>query len=69
MAVVNTKPPECGELLLTQAILAFLKGYQHRYPVGAVLSLLGHLFNQGLAHEFISPKLVTALLDEDAPVV
>ena len=30
IAVINTKLPECGELLVTRAILAFRRGYQRR---------------------------------------
>lgn len=67
MAVINTKLPECGELLVTRAILTFRKGYQRRdrMVVSSVLALLGHLFNQGLTHELLSLQLLTILLDGD----
>ena len=67
IAVINTKLPECGELLVTRAILAFRKGYarKDRMVVSAVLALLGHLFNQGLTHELLSLQLLTILLDGD----
>jgi len=67
IAVINTKLPECGELLVTRAILAFRKGYQRRdrMVVSSVLALLGHLFNQGLTHELLSLQLLTILLDGD----
>ncbi|KAL7530647.1 hypothetical protein ACHAXR_003611, partial [Thalassiosira sp. AJA248-18] len=67
MAVVNTKLPECGELLLTRAILAFRRGYKRRdrNGVSSTLALLGHLFNQGMAHELLSLQILTVLLDGD----
>lgn len=67
MAVINTKLPECGELLLTRAILAFRRGYKtrDRNVVSSTLSLLGHLFNQGMAHELLSLQILTVLLDGD----
>jgi pre-mRNA-splicing factor CWC22 len=67
LAVINTKLPECGELLVTRSILAFRKGYQRRdrMMVSSILGLLGHLFNQGLTHELLSLQLLTILLDGD----
>ncbi|KAL7442652.1 hypothetical protein ACHAXM_011978 [Skeletonema potamos] len=67
LAVINTKLPECGELLVTRAILAFRKGYQRRdrMMVSSILALLGHLFNQGLTHELLSLQILTILLDGD----
>ncbi|KAL9190757.1 hypothetical protein ACHAXT_000463 [Thalassiosira profunda] len=67
MAVVNTKLPECGELLLTRAILAFRRMYKRRdrNGVSSTLALLGHLFNQGMAHELLSLQILTVLLDGD----
>ena len=67
LAVINTKLPECGELLVTRAILAFRRGYAQRDRgiVSSVLALLGHLFNQGLTQELLSLQLLTILLDGD----
>ena len=67
MAVINTKLPECGELLVTRCILSFRKHYRYRNrnEVTSILSLLGHLFNQGLAHELLSLQILTVLLDGD----
>ena len=66
-AVVNTKLPEVGELLLTRAILAFRRGYKtkDRNGVSSSLALLGHLFNQGMAQELLSLQVITVLLDGD----
>ncbi|KAL7547393.1 hypothetical protein ACHAWF_010703 [Thalassiosira exigua] len=67
MAVVNTKLPECGELLLTRCVLVFRRSYQRRdrSGVSSILSLMGHLFNQGLAHELLTLQVLTVLLDGD----
>jgi len=67
VAVINTKLPECGELLLVRAILAFRRGYKtrDRNVVSSTLALLGHLFNQGMAHELLSLQILTVLLDGD----
>lgn len=67
LAVINTKLPECGELLVSRAILLFRNGYQRRdrNMVSSVLALLGHLFNQGMTHELLSLQLLTILLDGD----
>ena len=67
MAVVSSKLPECGELLLARAILAFRRGYKRRDRdgVSSTLALLGHLFNQGMAHELLSLQILTVLLDGD----
>ncbi|KAL7443482.1 hypothetical protein ACHAXH_008525 [Discostella pseudostelligera] len=67
MAVVNTKLPECGELLLTRAILLFRQAYKYRdrNTVSSTLALLGHMFNQGMAHELLSLQILTLLLDGD----
>ena len=69
MAVINTKLPEVGELLLTRTILTFRNGYKHRNRnvVSCTLALLGHLFNQGLAHELLSLQILTVLLDGNEP--
>ena len=67
LAVINTKLPECGELVLTRAILQFRYAYQRRDRnlVSSTISLLGHMFNQGMAHELLSLQLLTLLLDGD----
>ncbi len=67
MAVINTKLPECGELVLTRAILLFRRAYQYRDRnlVASTLALMGHLFNQGMAHELLSLQILTLLLDGD----
>eukprot|EP00956_Cyclotella_meneghiniana_P012948 scaffold18520_cov62-Cyclotella_meneghiniana.AAC.2 len=66
-SVINTKLPEVGELLLTRAILSFRRGYKSkdRNGVSSALSLLGHLFNQGMAQELLSLQILTVLLDGD----
>jgi pre-mRNA-splicing factor CWC22 len=67
VSVINTKLPEVGELLLTRCILAFRRGYKtkDRNVVQSTLSLLGHLFNQGMAQELLVLQLLTVLLEGD----
>lgn len=69
MAVINTKLPECGELLVTRLILAFRINYskRNRDVVSSLVALLGHLFNQGMANELLSLQLLTVLLEGDPP--
>lgn len=69
MAVINTKLPECGELLVTRLILAFRVNYskRNRDVVSSLVALLGHLFNQGMANELLSLQLLTVLLEGDPP--
>jgi len=65
ISVINSKLPEVGELLLTRAILSFRKGYKYRNmnTVSSTLSLLGHMFNQNIAHELLSLQILSLLLD------
>ena len=69
MAVINTKLPECGELLVTRLILAFRNNYskRNRDVVSSLVALLGHVFNQGMANELLSLQLLTVLLEGDPP--
>jgi len=65
VAVINTKLPEVGELVLTRAILAFRRSFarKEKRQCVALCTLLGHLFNQGLTHELFVLQLLTILLD------
>lgn len=64
VAVVNTKFPELGELVLRRAILQFRRAYKRNdKPVCmAATKLLGHLMMQQVAHELLSLELITLLL-------
>jgi len=67
VAVINTKLPEVGELVLTRTILQFQKSYKRRDKAQAVATanFLGQLFNQGMTHELLCLQLLTILLDGD----
>lgn len=53
VAVVNTKFPELGELLLHRVIAQFKRAYRHNdKPICiAVTKFIAHLINQGVVHE------------------
>ncbi|KAL3921369.1 MAG: hypothetical protein SGILL_002780 [Bacillariaceae sp.] len=65
IAVINSKLPEVGELMVKRAILAFRRYYKQRDKAGcqAVCVLLVHLFHQGVVHELIVLQLLSVLLD------
>jgi pre-mRNA-splicing factor CWC22 len=65
IAVINSKLPEVGELIVKRAILAFRRYYKQRDKAGcqAVCVFLVHLFHQGVVHELIILQLLSVLLD------
>ncbi len=67
IAVMNTKLPEIGELVLVRAIITFRKSYarKDRSQTMSIINFIGCLFNQGLCHELLCLQLLTVLLDGD----
>ncbi|KAJ7298767.1 hypothetical protein O6H91_Y432500 [Diphasiastrum complanatum] len=65
VAVVNTKFPELGELLLKRIILQLRRAFKRNdKPVLlAVVKFVAHLVNQQVAHEILALELLTILLD------
>ena len=65
-AVLNTKLPENGELLLKRVVVGFRRAYKRRDKVVATAfaKFLGHLVNHQIAHELVALQLLTVLLDE-----
>ncbi|GJP79460.1 hypothetical protein CLOP_g9693 [Closterium sp. NIES-67] len=65
VAVVNTKFPELGELLLKRIILQFRRAFRRNdKPVLlAACRFLAHLVNQQVAHEIVALELLTLLLE------
>ncbi|CAI5479163.1 unnamed protein product [Closterium sp. Yama58-4] len=65
VAVVNTKFPELGELLLKRIILQFRRAFRRNdKPVlVAACRFLAHLVNQQVAHEIVALELLTLLLE------
>jgi pre-mRNA-splicing factor CWC22 len=65
VAVVNTKFPELGELLLKRIILQFRRAFKRNdKPVLlAAAKFIAHLVNQQVAHEILALELLTLLLE------
>ncbi|KAJ7965220.1 pre-mRNA-splicing factor CWC22-like [Quillaja saponaria] len=66
VAVVNTKFPEVGELLLRRIVLQLKRAYKRndKHQLLAVVKFVAHLVNQQVAHEIIALELLTILLEE-----
>eukprot|EP00531_Pseudo-nitzschia_arenysensis_P009954 CAMPEP_0116145296 /NCGR_PEP_ID=MMETSP0329-20121206/16509_1 /TAXON_ID=697910 /ORGANISM="Pseudo-nitzschia arenysensis, Strain B593" /LENGTH=737 /DNA_ID=CAMNT_0003640875 /DNA_START=110 /DNA_END=2324 /DNA_ORIENTATION=+ len=69
IAVINSKLPEIGELMVNRAILAFRRYYKQRDKAScqAVCVYIVHLFHQGVVHELIVLQLLSVLLDGTRP--
>ncbi|GFZ12787.1 MIF4G domain-containing protein [Actinidia rufa] len=61
VAVVNTKFPEVGELLL-RIILQLKRAYKRNDKL--MLKIIAHLVNQQVVHELVALELLTLLLDK-----
>ena len=66
VAVLNTKLPENGELLLKRVLVGFRRAYRRRDKVVATgfAKFLAHLCNHQVAHELVALQLLTVLLDD-----
>jgi len=66
LAVLNTKLPELGELLLKRVIIGFRRAYKRNNKIVAVAlaKFLGHLVNHRVAHELIALQVLTVLLEQ-----
>ncbi|KAI4338150.1 hypothetical protein L6164_016496 [Bauhinia variegata] len=64
VAVVNTKFPEVGYLLLRRILFQFKRAYKRndKLPLRAVVKFIAHLVNQYVAPETVALELVTFLL-------
>ncbi|KAI2510656.1 Domain in DAP-5 [Fragilaria crotonensis] len=67
VAVLNTKLPEVGELVLKRSILSFRRHYRRREKSQclAMAVFMGHLFHQAVVHELLILQILTLLLDGD----
>ncbi|CAK9186327.1 unnamed protein product [Ilex paraguariensis] len=65
VAVVNTKFPEVGDLLLRRIILQLQRAYKRndKPQLLAVVKFIAHLVNQQVVHELIALELLTILLE------
>eukprot|EP00037_Helgoeca_nana_P011505 m.103359 g.103359 ORF g.103359 m.103359 type:complete len:836 (+) comp20873_c0_seq2:41-2548(+) len=65
IAVVNTKLPQDGELLLKRLVLQFRKSYRRsdKATCLGVTKFIAHLANQQVAHEVLALEILTLLLE------
>ncbi|KAL8211283.1 hypothetical protein R6Q57_005720 [Mikania cordata] len=65
VAVVNTKFPVVGELLLRRIILQLQRAYKRndKHQLLAAVKFIAHLVNQQVVHELIALELLTLLLE------
>jgi len=66
VAVINTKLPENGELILKRVIYSFKRAYKRRDKIvaTALSKFIAHLVNHQVAHELLALQLLTVLLEE-----
>ncbi|KAG0377458.1 pre-mRNA-splicing factor cwc22 [Mortierella sp. AD032] len=66
VAVVNTKLPQIGELLITRLIIQFRKAYKRNDKATclATTTFIAHLTNQWVAHEILALKVLFLLLGQ-----
>ena len=64
LAVINTKLPEIGELLLSRVVIRFRQAYQrkHKPDSTGLIRFIAHLVNQQVAHEILSLQIIHLLL-------
>ncbi|CAD6267910.1 unnamed protein product [Miscanthus lutarioriparius] len=65
VAVVNTKFPEIGRLLLVRVVLQLKRAYKRndKPQLLAITKFIAHLVNQVVAHELVALELLTVLLE------
>ncbi|XP_068653464.1 uncharacterized protein [Aristolochia californica] len=65
VAVVNTKFPEVGNLLLRRIVLQLKRAYKRndKPRLLATTKFIAHLVNQQVAHEIVALELLTVLLE------
>ncbi|KAL8567659.1 hypothetical protein ACOMHN_054471 [Nucella lapillus] len=65
VAIINTKFPQIGELILRRLILQFKRGFRRNDKNQCLSStrFVAHLVNQQVAHEVIALEILTLLLE------
>lgn len=65
VAIINSKFPQIGELILKRLILNFRKGYRRNDKTLCLTAskFVGHLINQNVAHEVLALEMLTLLLE------
>ncbi|KAI5479563.1 cell cycle control protein, Cwf22 [Pseudohyphozyma bogoriensis] len=66
VAIVNTKLPMVGELLLTRLIIQFRRSYKRndKPTMTATTTFLAQLVNQQVAHEIVALQILVLLLEK-----
>ncbi|XP_031344052.1 pre-mRNA-splicing factor CWC22 homolog isoform X2 [Photinus pyralis] len=65
VAVINSKFPNIGELLLRRLVLQFKRGFKQNNKVICItaVSFIAHLVNQRVAHEILALEILTLLVE------
>lgn len=65
VAVLNSKFPNIGELLLTRLVVQFKRGFRRNDKVVCLSSsrFIAHLINQRVAHEILALEILTLLVE------
>uniref|UniRef100_A0A8C7D0E3 Pre-mRNA-splicing factor CWC22 homolog n=1 Tax=Oncorhynchus kisutch TaxID=8019 RepID=A0A8C7D0E3_ONCKI len=65
VAIINSKFPQIGELILKRLILNFRKGYRRNDKAQCLTAskFVAHLVNQNVAHEVLCLEMLTLLLE------
>ncbi|XP_029461773.1 pre-mRNA-splicing factor CWC22 homolog isoform X2 [Rhinatrema bivittatum] len=65
VAIINSKFPNIGELILKRLILNFRKGYRRNDKTLCLTAskFVAHLMNQNVAHEVLALEMLTLLLE------
>ncbi|XP_030069484.1 pre-mRNA-splicing factor CWC22 homolog [Microcaecilia unicolor] len=65
VAIINSKFPNIGELILRRLILNFRKGYRRNDKTLCLTAskFIAHLMNQNVAHEVLALEMLTLLLE------
>ncbi|KAH0481509.1 MAG: hypothetical protein KVP17_000184 [Porospora cf. gigantea B] len=65
IAIINSKLPEVGKLLIERLILQFRRAYRRNDKIltKACVAFIAHLVNQRVAHEIIALQLIALLLE------
>ncbi|EMD34349.1 hypothetical protein CERSUDRAFT_158776 [Gelatoporia subvermispora B] len=65
VAIINTKLPQVGELVLTRLISQFRRAFKRNDKIvcHSTTTFIAHLVNQGVAHEIIALQILVLLLE------
>jgi len=66
IAIINTKLPENGELIVKRVIISFRRSFKRNDKVAcvALMKFIAHLVNQQVCHEILVLQVLTLLLEK-----